>query len=510
MGLPDVPVHVTAIKLHGNKRTKAEVILAAVCDVEKASTAQELLERLAVARANLSQLGIFESAEILVDTHSGREVGTGALDTKLVVDVKEKKHFEMKLETGIDPNAGKGSAEASVTMTNRFGRAERIFASSTQNASHGMTRDYKAGFFLPSMINSVGGISADISQTNAAYPRCSYDEEVSELTMRAGLPALPLLGQQTVWAGVAMRQLSAGAESSFKIKEQCSSAFSTSTKCFLGYTLQHDDRDDAQMPTDGSAWRCSIEAAAKDVAFIKPELKFQYNRPISQALGGVSMHCSAAAGVIQRAPWAGAADESRCVRISDRFFLGNPRVRGFRTKGVGPWDTRAGSDPKYELGDALGGDLHTCGSLALSCPLPTCKLPMSTGARLQCFANAGSNIQMNEPGVRISGADVAKHLAERMCSAVGAGVVCTTPYGRLEVNLCYTFGLLPGLTRRGSPPKSGMDPRIGIGPTITHTRNVNGKSVAREVVSKGTAWGRPHGMSAVPFSIQLTLSPDIA
>ena len=279
MGLPDVPVHVTAIKLHGNKRTKAEVILAAVCDVEKASTAQELLERLAVARANLSQLGIFESAEILVDTHSGREVGTGALDTKLVVDVKEKKHFEMKLETGIDPNAGKGSAEASVTMTNRFGRAERIFASSTQNASHGMTRDYKAGFFLPSMINSVGGISADISQTNAAYPRCSYDEEVSELTMRAGLPALPLLGQQTVWAGVAMRQLSAGAESSFKIKEQCSSAFSTSTKCFLGYTLQHDDRDDAQMPTDGSAWRCSIEAAAKDVAFIKPELKFQYNRP---------------------------------------------------------------------------------------------------------------------------------------------------------------------------------------------------------------------------------------
>ena len=48
MGLPDVPVHVTAIKLHGNKRTKAEVILAAVCDVEKASTAQELQERLAV------------------------------------------------------------------------------------------------------------------------------------------------------------------------------------------------------------------------------------------------------------------------------------------------------------------------------------------------------------------------------------------------------------------------------------------------------------------------------
>ena len=117
---------------------------------------------------------------------------------------------------------------------------------------------------------------------------------------------------------------------------------------------------------------------------------------------------------------------------------------------------------------------------------------------------------MNEPGVRISSVDVEKHLAERMCSAVGAGVVCTTPYGRLEVNLCYTFGLLPGLTRRGSPPKSGMDPRIGIGPTITHTRNVNGKSVAREVVSKGTAWGRPHGMSAVPFSIQLTLSPDIA
>ncbi len=96
------------------------------------------------------------------------------------------------------------------------------------------------------------------------------------------------------------------------------------------------------------------------------------------------------------------------VRITDRFFLGEPQFRGFDIRGVGPRIQRAGftgtvaagnqtliTDQDQIFDDAIGGRAYYLGKLELEIPLGAGAREM--GIRPSIFLMAGANWGVREP-----------------------------------------------------------------------------------------------------------------
>ena len=121
------------------------------------------------------------------------------------------------------------------------------------------------------------------------------------------------------------------------------------------------------------------------------------------------------------------------VNLLDRFQLGQPRLRGFASDGIGPRaGTVAGGN---ETGDSLGGDAMICGTARLFGPPP---LPSATlanaGVRTHAWASGGIVL----PGPLRALAPVANSLLDwqRWSASVGLGVsVPVGSMGLAEVNV---------------------------------------------------------------------------
>src|SRR3546814_9453385 len=105
--------------------------------------------------------------------------------------------------------------------------------------------------------------------------------------------------------------------------------------------------------------------------------------------------------------WSSDVCASDLVRLTDRFFLGEPQIRGFGIRGVGPrvvrryYDT-ATADPNDFLADdnsrtddALGGKLYYLGRAELEIPLGSGAREM--GLRPSLFVDAGALWRTNRP-----------------------------------------------------------------------------------------------------------------
>ena len=95
-------------------------------------------------------------------------------------------------------------------------------------------------------------------------------------------------------------------------------------------------------------------------------------------------------------------------------------------------------------GDALGGDVKAVAGAALAFPLPSERL-QDFGLRLQLFGNVGTLYQLHGVGPL----DVHRKPAVR--ASAGVGLVCPTPFGRLELNICKV------LSQQGEGPNAGAD-----------------------------------------------------
>jgi outer membrane protein insertion porin family len=92
------------------------------------------------------------------------------------------------------------------------------------------------------------------------------------------------------------------------------------------------------------------------------------------------------------------------LRLTDRFFLGEPQIRGFDIRGVGPRVTRFtynigdGSlitDKNNRLDDALGGRAYYLGHIELELPLGSGAKEL--GLRPSIFMDVGSVFGVNQP-----------------------------------------------------------------------------------------------------------------
>ncbi|MBL0924335.1 MAG: outer membrane protein assembly factor BamA [Sphingomonadaceae bacterium] len=179
----------------------------------------------------------------------------------------------------------------------------------------------------------------------------------------------------------------------------------------IGYTLLYDDRDNRIRPTRGQSFGISQDFAGLggSVKYIKTRL----NADKYWRIGGSNfiLGLSLEGGYIHPLENRGsAADGIDDVRLTDRFYLGEPQMRGFDIRGVGPRVQRVFFEGQIQNGapvnvaitdrnriqdDAIGGRFYYLGRAEVQIPLGSGAKEL--GLRPSVFVDVGSVFDVTQP-----------------------------------------------------------------------------------------------------------------
>ncbi len=211
-------------------------------------------------------------------------------------------------------------------------------------------------------------------------------------------------------------------------------AIGNRTTSLLGYTLAYDDRDNRIRPTRGQSLSLSQDFAGLggSVKYVRTRLSGSKHFNLGSRF---ILNVSAEGGYIY--PFGGRpTPTSDKVRLTDRFFLGEPQMRGFDIRGVGPRVIRYNSvdltnpanpildtttDTRGQIDDALGGRAYYQGRLEIDIPLGTGAKEM--GLRPSVFLDVGSVFSVRKPQLTTLAnfRDPADNLTKYLCRNASTG-----------------------------------------------------------------------------------------
>jgi outer membrane protein insertion porin family len=173
------------------------------------------------------------------------------------------------------------------------------------------------------------------------------------------------------------------------------------TTSSIGYSLLYDATDNRLRPTRGH--RFSVN---QDFAGLGGDVKYLRTRANAakfwQVGSGFIFSASIEGGYIHSFEDDPGPDQDP-VRLVDRFFLGEPQIRGFDIRGVGPrvqripFDAQGNpvTDRKQIVDDALGGRAYYVGRAELEIPLSSSFREM--GLRPSVFVDIGGLFGLRDP-----------------------------------------------------------------------------------------------------------------
>jgi outer membrane protein insertion porin family len=153
------------------------------------------------------------------------------------------------------------------------------------------------------------------------------------------------------------------------------------------------------------------------------------------------------------------------VRLTDRFFLGEPQLRGFDIRGVGPRVVRRrfNADGTLDLTkdgiiaeDAIGGRAYYLGRAELQIPLGASIREL--GLRPSVFVDVGALFKIRDPGLT----DVLPNdpRTQNRCVDASGGSTPVPTTGICPTGTTLTFGIAPFDEEfLGDTPK----PRVSVG-----------------------------------------------
>lgn len=190
-------------------------------------------------------------------------------------------------------------------------------------------------------------------------------------------------------------------------------ALGNRTTSSIGASLIYDDRDNRVRPTRGQSVVGSIDFAGLggSVKYIRGRLNGSKHWRV---LGDFIFTASGEGGYIHSlenrssTPGDGIDD----VRLTDRFFLGEPQIRGFDIRGVGPRVVRSSTIPGLDTDgnpineivevtngrqtdDAIGGRAYYLGRAELEIPLGSGAREL--GLRPSIFVDVGAVFKVTQP-----------------------------------------------------------------------------------------------------------------
>ena len=185
------------------------------------------------------------------------------------------------------------------------------------------------------------------------------------------------------------------------------------TSSILGLTFNYNTLNSRLRPTRGEtvSWTTEFAGLGGDVKYLRSRARAAKYWPV---LGGFVFSLAAEGGWIRSLEDNGVAGQDD-VRLTDRFFLGEPQMRGFDIRGVGPRivrlqyidddgddstplvpqdiETALASDQRVD--DSLGGKAYYLGRAELEIPLGSGAREM--GLRPSIFLDVGSLFSVTRP-----------------------------------------------------------------------------------------------------------------
>jgi outer membrane protein insertion porin family len=242
----------------------------------------------------------------------------------------------------------------------------------------------------------------------------------------------------------------------------------------LGYSLVWDTLNNRIRPSRGSRFVMSMDFAGLggDVRYLRTRITAA---KYWNVLGGFIFSLSGEAGYIHS--FEDGAPNIDPVRLTDRFFLGNPQIRGFDIRGVGPriqrlrytfsTDPNNPDGPATNIGldedrqnitdDAIGGRAYYVARAELEIPLGASVREL--GLRPSIYVDAGAVFGVRTPS--LLDIDPDNPLAFNECTPTAGGSV------RLTRGACATTG--ETLTRVAAAPfrerflGDSPSPRLSVG-----------------------------------------------
>jgi outer membrane protein insertion porin family len=403
----DAPrVYVERIDINGNTVTQDKVVRR-----EFRLAEGDAFNTFQVKRSSdrIQSLGFFqEKLEI--------EQKPGSAPDRIVLEanVEEKSTGELQLSAGFS-SIERFIINASIRQRNFRGKGQELRASVNYST---FSKSIELGFTEPYLLDrniAVGGdiFRRDLNSFNFVNNdrNTTYEQVTTGFQIRTGVPLTEFWSVAARY-GLSFDDITLDRDQFF-FNGQCDpllagrflcDAIGKRTTSSLGYSLVFDNLNNRLRPSAGQR-----AVLSQDFAGLGGSVKYLRTRfdasKYWRVLGSFVLSASFEGGYIL--PFGGSRGPGNDkVRLTDRFFLGEPEMRGFDIRGIGPrvqripYDTTTGqllTDRNQITDDAIGGRAYYRGRLELEIPLGSGAREL--GLRPSVFMDIGSVFKVTTPSL---------------------------------------------------------------------------------------------------------------
>jgi outer membrane protein insertion porin family len=400
-------VYVERIDINGNTGTRDKVIRREFRLAEGDPFNSVRVKR---SRDRIQSLGFFQDNLEIEQTQ-----GSGPDRVILGVNVEEKSTGELQISAGYS-SLERFLVNLAITQRNFMGKGQEARAAVNYSS---YAKSVELGFTEPYVFdhNIAAGLDLyrrDYSNFNFINNNrnTTYKQVTTGGQLRAGLPLTEYMSMALRYSlnldDVALDQASFytnGVCDPLLAGRYLCEAIGKRTTSSIGYSVAFDNTDNQIHPTRGQRWVFS-----QDFAGLGGSVKYLRTRAnvakFWRLHGNFIFSASLEGGYIKSFEKAPAADEDP-VRLIDRFFLGEPQIRGFDIRGVGPRIQRLfykadasgalvlNNDRKTIVDDAIGGRAYYLGRVELE--LPVGSSIKELGLRPSVFVDVGALFGVRHP-----------------------------------------------------------------------------------------------------------------
>lgn len=401
-------VYVEAINVNGNTLTVDKVLRR-----EFRLAEGDAFNAFSVKRSEdrIKSLGFFqEKFEI------AQRQGSAPDRIILEANVEEKSTGELQLSAGFS-SLERFIVNASIRQRNFRGKGQELRASVNYST---YSKSVELGFTEPYLFDRNIALGGDVFRRDynsfnyvGDQRNTTYQQVTTGFQIRAGLP-LTEYWSMALRYGLSYDQVTLD-QATYFFNGTCDplvagrylcDSIGNRTTSSVGYSIVYDSLNNRIRPSRGERFVFSQDLAGLggNVKYVRQTINAAKYWPV---LNGFIFSVSAEAGSI--IPLGGqSATGADKVRLTDRFFLGEPQIRGFDIRGVGPRVLRKQYDSTSATGfnedknaisdDSLGGRAYYLGRLELEIPLGSGAKEL--GLRPSIFLDAGAVFGISTPSLQ--------------------------------------------------------------------------------------------------------------
>lgn len=391
-------VYVESVTINGNTRTRDEVIRREFRLAEGDAFNSVKVKR---SRDRIQSLGFFQEK---LDVK--QSPGSAPDKVALQVDVEERPTGSLQLSAGFS-SIERFIFSFSIEERNFRGRAQQLRLSSSISS---YSKSIELGFTEPYLFDRNLALGFDIfrrdynsfTYNTSGNRETTYEQTTTGFQIRAGTAITEYWSAQLRYGfsvdDVGLSSVYFDDDGDCIAGRYLCEALGRNTTSSVGYSLVNDTLDNRMRPTRGQRFILSQDFAGLggSVKYLRSRVNYDKYWRLP---AGFILNIGGEAGNIFG--WGG-----EDVRLVDRFYLGEPRMRGFGIRGVGPRIVQKSynketdvvdTDPDNWYSDSIGGRNYYLGRVEVEVPLGSGGREM--GLRPSIFMDVGALWGVNYPSL---------------------------------------------------------------------------------------------------------------